>query len=237
MIVLFEQSPSNHLPINDALLFKEEWVEPGSNGHDVDLDPFCLYVTLPSTLTTAAGTLLAFSSSERSSDTGILSPDEETTALETTFDGRLDPHFFEKGYELEAKTGFKVWPGSRLILQALLSPSGGSEFGRLKYWQERLLNSSKPLNILELGAGIGVVGGSLAAAGADVLMTDLSVLTKYGMSPNLMRNENPSRKTNKPIKSQSKYMDMLFCFLFNSPMMLLAWRLSNSQDLFHINAM
>ena len=178
---------------------------------------------------------LLFSSSERSSDTGILSPDEETTALETTFDGRLDPHFFEKGYELEAKTGFKVWPGSRLILQALLSPIGGSEFGRLKYWQERLLNSSKPLNILELGAGIGVVGGSLAAAGADVLMTDLSVLTKYGMSPNLMRNENPSRKPNKPIKS--KYMDMLFCFLFNSPMMLLAWKLSNSQDLFHINAM
>eukprot|EP00956_Cyclotella_meneghiniana_P040327 scaffold192541_cov64-Cyclotella_meneghiniana.AAC.5 len=170
MIVLFEQSPSNHLPINDALLFKEEWVEPGSNEHDVDLDPFCLYVTLPS------GRL------QRSSDTGILSPDEETTTLETTFDGRLDPHFFEKGYDLEAKTGFKVWPGSRLILQALLSPSGGSEFGRLKYWQERLLNSSKPLNILELGAGIGVVGGSLAAAGADVLMTDLSVLTKYHMA-------------------------------------------------------
>ena len=193
----FEQSPSNHLPINDALLFREEWVDSGSNEHDFDIDQFCLHVTLPSTLPTAAGRHLSFSSRERSSDTGILSPDDETTAPETIHDGRSDPHFFEKGYDLEAKTGFKVWPGSRLILQAFLSPIDGSAFGRLKYWQKRLLNSSKPLNILELGAGIGVVGGSLAAAGGNVVMTDVSVLVKHGMSPNLVRNKNKDCKEDK----------------------------------------
>lgn len=65
-----------------------------------------------------------------------------------------------------------------------------SAFGRLKYWQNRLMKSSTPLKILEVGAGIGVVGTSLAAAGGHVLMTDLNVLVEHGMGPNLARNQN-----------------------------------------------
>ena len=83
------------------------------------------------------------------------------------------------------------------MLQALLCDlddgkvkADGSAFGRLKYWQNRLLNSSTPLKILEVGAGIGIVGASLAAAGGHVLMTDLGVLVEHGMGPNLARNQN-----------------------------------------------
>jgi hypothetical protein len=190
----FEQSPSNHLPVNNALKCAEEWVSPESNADNFeDVEPFRFVVTLPSTLSAnGVNKRLTFYSRERSSGTGVLTSDDDTTELETIHDGPLDPHFFERGFYLEAKTGFQVWPGSRLLLQALLCDLGGDSigfpFGRLKYWQDRLLRSSTPLNILEVGAGIGVVGGSLAAAGGHVLMSDLNVLVNYGMGPNLLRN-------------------------------------------------
>ncbi|KAL3792906.1 hypothetical protein ACHAWO_010712 [Cyclotella atomus] len=188
----FAQSPSNHLPINYDLECDEEFCP------DDFESPFRLHITLPRTLKpAAAGKRLTFHSRERSTGTGVVTSNDKTTDLETIHDGPLDPHFFQKGFYLEAKTGFQVWPGSRLLLQALLcelddAPSEGSAFTRLKYWQDRLLRSSTPLNILELGGGIGAVGGSLAAAGANVLMTDLNVLVNHGMGPNLIRLQSSS---------------------------------------------
>lgn len=212
----FAQSPSNHLPINYDLECDEEFCP------DDFESPFRLHITLPRTLKpAAAGKRLTFHSRERSTGTGVVTSNDKTTDLETIHDGPLDPHFFQKGFYLgknssihhllkcchflpvllllivEAKTGFQVWPGSRLLLQALLcelhdAPSEASAFTRLKYWQDRLLRSSTPLNILELGGGIGAVGGSLAAAGANVLMTDLNVLVNHGMGPNLIRLQSSS---------------------------------------------
>ena len=186
----FQQSLSNHLPINHYLKVGEQWV-----ADDLE-EPYRLHVTLPPSLKfAAAGKCLTFNSRERSTGTGVVTADDETTDLETINDGPLDPHFFQKGFYLEAKTGFSVWPGSRLLLQALLCDLDetrieGSSFERLQYWQDRLLRASTPLNIIELGAGIGLVGGSLAAAGGHVLMTDLNVLVNHGMGPNLVRNQN-----------------------------------------------
>jgi hypothetical protein len=186
-IMSFEQSRSNHLPTNYDLKCDEEFCP------DDFEEPFRLHITLPRSLKpAAAGKQLTFRSRERSTGTGVVTSEDKTTDLETIHDGPLDPHFFQKGFYLEAKTGFQVWPGSRLLLQALLceldSPSiESSAFRRLKYWQDRFLRSSTPLNILELGGGIGVVGGSLAAAGGHVLMTDLNVLVNHGMGPNLIR--------------------------------------------------
>ena len=57
---------------------------------------------------------------------------------------------------------------------------------RMSYWQKRL--TSNDLDILELGAGIGLVGTCLAAAGANVLLTDLPVLVEHGIKLNLKRN-------------------------------------------------
>jgi predicted nicotinamide N-methyase len=42
--------------------------------------------------------------------------------------------------------------------------------------------------VLELGSGVGVVGASLAAAGAHVLLTDLKTLVQHSTQPNLERN-------------------------------------------------
>ena len=186
--MLFEQSSINHLPINQELKCSEEWVD-----NDFE-EPYRFHVMLPSGLgSVAAGKKLTFHSRERSSGTGILTQNDEMTKLETIHDGPVDPHFFEKGFFLEAKTGFQVWPGSRLMLQALLcnlDKASDNSFARLKYWQDRLLRSSTSLNILEFGSGIGVVGTSLAATGGYVLMTDLNVLANHGIGPNLERIQN-----------------------------------------------
>ena len=90
----FEQSQSNNLPINKTLCCSEEWVQPGSDVDYEDVEPFRFHVTLP--FTVASERKLTFYSRERSSGTGILSPDEEMTGLETIYDGPMDPHFFEK---------------------------------------------------------------------------------------------------------------------------------------------
>ena len=57
---------------------------------------------------------------------------------------------------------------------------------RMGYWQTRLVSGN--LNILEVGAGVGIVGISLAALGGCVLITDLPVLVEHSIRPNLRRN-------------------------------------------------
>ena len=64
------------------------------------------------------------------------------------------------------------------VFTCALPDAAGGKFGRLRHWQERLQqtsahNNGNGLNILEVGAGMGVVGKCLASAGGNVLMTDL----------------------------------------------------------------
>lgn len=53
-------------------------------------------------------------------------------------------------------------------------------------WQTRIASGAK---VLELGAGVGLLGASLAAAGAHVLLTDLPTLVDNATHPNLSRNK------------------------------------------------
>lgn len=121
---------------------------------------------------------------------GVLLPNEPKVSkviIDNVQQGSTNPFFFDPGFSLEAMTGFQVWPGSRLLIEALttrIASSGANS--RIKYWQERLGN----LNIIEVGSGVGAVGCSLAAAGANVLITDLPVLAKHGIWPNIKLNEN-----------------------------------------------
>ena len=97
---------------------------------------------------------------------------------------QVDPNFFDAGYTLAGKTGFQVWTGARFLLETLLWPNNKMDGKRLQYWQESLVD----MNILELGAGVGVVGMSLASMGANVLLTDLPTLVEHAVEPNLIRN-------------------------------------------------
>ena len=140
---------------------------------------------------------------------------------------RVDSNFFSDGYSLFAMTGKQVWPGARLVVEALTAgwcqtetrndnahndkahhggmiPNYNNPTDALKIWQDRFWKqqqqphhdikdikggtSTKPLRILELGSGIGFLGTALAAAGAHVTMTDLSVLVEYWIRPNIRRN-------------------------------------------------
>ena len=125
----------------------------------------------------------------------------------------VDPNFFDAGYTMAGTTGFKVWTGSRLLIETLVagpwfgSPSSLPEtvvpqqppqnnshnchrnLRRLHEIQQRLQQDKHPVRILELGAGVGLVGTYLAAAtGAEVLLTDLPTLVEHAIVPNLYRN-------------------------------------------------
>lgn len=67
----------------------------------------------------------------------------------------------------------------------------------------RLITIRKSLStktILELGAGVGVVGTALAASGCQVLLTDLPTLAEHSLLPNLICN----RKIEGEIRSSTK---------------------------------
>ena len=89
-------------------------------------------------------------------------------------------------FALAGKTGFQIWPGTRILVDALTYPRKEDSTALLK-WQEKIKEPS--FRALELGAGVGVVGASLAAAaGVEVLMTDLEKVVTDSMIPNLRRN-------------------------------------------------
>jgi hypothetical protein len=158
-----------------------------SNGRDTlefrCREPSCGVLTSdePRTTTTITTTIVASKQEQQQDD----DDDEKAVAV--------DPFMFEKGYTLAGRTGFQVWPGSRLLVEILTwpipPPLSSSSFSRCDYWQTRLRNGAR---VLELGAGVGVVGASLAATGAQVLLTDLSTLVTHSIRPNLAMNSSSS---------------------------------------------
>jgi len=177
MTAQFVPKPSCLIPINPRVKCGEEGIADDNVCADEyeDCGPINFHVTLP----TLNGITLNFNCRDKSS--GVLLP-TEPKAPETKGEGMNDPFFFEKGFYLEAKTGFQPWPGSRLMVEAFTC----MENAKMKHWQERIANND--LNVLELGAGIGLVGSCLAAAGARVIITDLPVLAEHGIWPNIRRN-------------------------------------------------
>lgn len=180
---LFIPDPSTCVPINADLKCGEEWTAGRTSYADDDDDdddfrgPITFHVSLP-----RSDAKLEFNCRDKSS--GVLLPTEPKASESEIEDNNMnDPFFFEKGFYLEAKTGFQPWPGSRLMVEAFTCDIGNE---RMEYWQNRLRN--KDLNMIELGAGIGLVGTCLAAAGANILVTDLPVLVNHAIWPNLKRN-------------------------------------------------
>lgn len=112
---------------------------------------------------------------------GVLTQKEERVE---DFDvSAVDPNFFDEGYTLAGSTGFCVWAGARLVSEAFACHS---DFPNLP--------SIQGLRILELGAGVGLLGATLAMAGAQVLLTDLNTLVDFAIQPNLERNSQASDK-------------------------------------------
>uniref|UniRef100_A0A7S0PVD6 Calmodulin-lysine N-methyltransferase n=1 Tax=Asterionellopsis glacialis TaxID=33640 RepID=A0A7S0PVD6_9STRA len=191
---LFVPDPRLLCPVVKELRCAEELITADDlHTHNQDCEdedervgPYTFFVTLPPYSTASESEpepaiRLALTCRDRSC--GVLVPHEPLAPKQLPHEG-VDPFFFEKGFYLEAQTGFTVWPGSRLILEALTGSYKG--FERMLHWQNRMAKGM--LNVLELGAGIGIVGACLAAAGADVLVTDLQVLVDHAIVPNLRRN-------------------------------------------------
>lgn len=116
---------------------------------------------------------------------GVLIGDE-TKVEKKENDVFVDPNFFDTGYTLAGATGWQVWPGSRLLVETLTWPQPSLDGRRLEQIQEFLANGA---NVLELGAGVGMVGCCLANAGANVLLTDLPTLVDHCIRPNLLLNQ------------------------------------------------
>lgn len=148
----------------------------------------------------------------RDQSVGFLNPDETSASnnqetLESVQEV-MDPNFFDKGYSLAGRTGFQIWAGSRVMMEALLHWHNDSSISspdrlvgstsandQLEKYQKQIKTGA---NILEFGSGVGVVGTSLAAVGGKVLMTDLKTLVDHSLWPNIMANitEDNMKKTN-----------------------------------------
>ncbi|KAL9189703.1 hypothetical protein ACHAXT_009378 [Thalassiosira profunda] len=104
----------------------------------------------------------------------------------------VDANFFDKGYDLAGATGFKVWTGSRLLIETLAWPRDDDDCDRLHAIQKRLCDGAR---LIELGSGVGVVGTYLSAIGSQVLLTDLPTLVENAIYGNLLRNESITTST------------------------------------------
>lgn len=142
----------------------------------------------------------------RDQSVGFLNSNESSTQDDEEEEHMMDPNFFDTGYTLAGKTGFQIWAGSRVMMEILLPWSFNSSSNTdsrnsgdcekklvdcadtndlIEYYQKRIMDGA---SILELGAGVGVVGTALAAVGGQVLMTDLPSLVDYSMWPNIIDN-------------------------------------------------
>lgn len=187
-MIQFNPPANVFVPINPLLQCGEQWIHDHEQYEEDDDDgfhgPITFHVQLPGDDNMHR---LNFNCRDKSS--GVLLPSEPSVTKEDTYDGPSDPFFFEKGFYLEAKTGFQVWPGSRLMVEAFTTCNSSSSSSSSSLMEELSHNIiGRRLNILEVGAGIGVVGSCLAAAGGNVLITDLPVLVEHGIGPNLRRN-------------------------------------------------
>mmetsp|Transcript_34317 Transcript_34317/g.83006 ORF Transcript_34317/g.83006 Transcript_34317/m.83006 type:complete len:307 (+) Transcript_34317:188-1108(+) len=126
---------------------------------------------------------------------------KENAAELSEEDYMVDPNFFDEGYDLAGSTGFKVWTGSRLLIETLGWPQN-SDNQRLEEIQKCMCNGAR---LIELGAGVGVVGTYLSAIGSQVLITDLSTLVENAIDRNLIHNKKitPSNSTATALSTES----------------------------------
>lgn len=108
MLAQFIPNPSCNTPINSDILCGEKWNIDHDTIYDDDefyQGPITFHITLPS-----MDRELKFSCRDKSA--GVLLPSETALVINSGEGGMNDPFFFEKGFYLEAKTGFQPWPGT-----------------------------------------------------------------------------------------------------------------------------
>lgn len=123
----------------------------------------------------------AFTFTTRERSIGVLLDGETATTQEEDQpiageeEDVMDPFFFDPGYTLAATTGFQIWAGTRMLVDCVMSPP--------------LVAVNPGDVVIELGAGVGVVGTCWAAStGAHVILTDLATLVQNAVIPNLRAN-------------------------------------------------
>lgn len=122
----------------------------------------------------------------RAPSCGALHENEESanpSDVEENEECCVDPNFFDSGYTMAGSTGFTIWTGTRLLIEALCWGQD-NQSSRLKEIQSSILKA----RVIELGAGVGVVGTYLAACGGNILVTDLPTLVENAIDDNLQRN-------------------------------------------------
>ena len=191
---------SQNLPVNPSLKCGETLVDDDDILYD-DEDEYCFPINFHVTLPEEYGEMkLRFGSRDKCS--GVLLPSEEKVYKEDLESGGLnDPFFFQPGFYLEAKTGFQVWPGSRLMAESFICTTDNDA---MKDYQKNL----NGLRILEVGSGIGFAGTLLASCGASVLLSDLPVLVEHGISSNIRRNAKIEKSTILPPKAENFFGDI-----------------------------
>ena len=102
----FKADPARHCPVSSDIVCGEEPVGQDDDMHEYG--NYTFHMTIP-------GVSRRLDFSCRDPSCGVLVEGED--AAEKIVDGRVDPFLFEPDYYLEAKTGFQVWPGSRLLVE------------------------------------------------------------------------------------------------------------------------
>ena len=119
-------------------------------------------------------------------------------------DDYQDANLFDEDYTIAATTGFSVWEGAHLMLDLMLGKprvdgandcgsrggdlaggAGADGAARDERAYEYVLRGAR---VLELGSGTGFAGLCLAAAGARVLLTDLTAVVEQSIAPNVKCN-------------------------------------------------
>ena len=187
--LLFHPDPALFFPVRPDLLPCSEENHPNDDGENEGAVLFSC---------TVAQKRLVWRCRDPSS--GLLLTSEPTALPDTT--GAVDPFFFDANYDLAGKTGFQIWPGSRLMTEALTTTTttttmtldeNNPALSLLRDLQEQIRLGAP--RVLELGSGIGFVGIALAAAGAHVILTDLPTLVNHAIVPNIERNANTNTNT------------------------------------------
>ncbi|KAL1496616.1 hypothetical protein AB1Y20_014220 [Prymnesium parvum] len=91
-------------------------------------------------------------------------------------DDGQDPNFFDQDYSVAASTGGLLWEGSWAAIELL------------RHTESFLSRSLRGKRVVELGAGVGLLGLCAAAGGAHVLLTDVPAVVSDMLLPNIAAN-------------------------------------------------